>query len=289
MPSACKLISICVPAYNSKRFIAETVDSVLRQTYRALELIVVDDCSSDGTFDVLRGYNDPRMRLYRNLVNIGAEKNWNKCLGLARGDYVKVLPGDDALYPDCLEKQAAILDDPRNADVAFVYCARDVVDAHGRPVMKARFPGQGRIDRRALIRKNVLHGMNVVGEPGAVLFRAAASRRIGGFDARLPYIVDLDYWTRLLAVGDAYALSETLCTFRLSNANWSVALGDARKTNYLQFIDDLAGKDKVGLTRLEVLAGKTRTRVNEMLRKKVYRFIALRIRAREMLGRKQSS
>lgn len=282
-----KLISVCVPAYNSERFIAETVDSVLRQSYLNLELIVVDDCSSDGTFGVLSGYNDPRMRLYRNLVNIGAEKNWNKCLGLARGDYVKVLPGDDALYPDCLEKQAAVLDDPRNSGVAFVYCSRDVVDADGRAVMKARFPGQGRIDRRTLTRKNVMHGMNVVGEPGAVLFRAAASRKVGGFDARLPYIVDLDYWIRLLAVGDAYALSETLCTFRLSNANWSVALGDARKTNYLEFIDGLAGRDDVGLTRLEMWAGKARTRVNEMLRKMVYGYIALRIRARALPARKQ--
>ena len=288
MPTARKLISICIPAYNSERFIAETVDSVLRQTYHELELIVVDDCSPDGTFDVLRGYDDPRMRLYRNLVNIGAEKNWNKCLGLARGDYVKVLPGDDTLYPECLERQAAVLDDPRNADVTFVYCARDVVDAEGRPVMKASFPGQGRIDRRTLTRKNVRHGMNTVGEPGAVLFRAAASRNIGGFDARLPYIVDLDYWTRLLTVGDAFALSETLCTFRLSNTNWSVVLGNARKTNYLEFIDCLAGKDDVGLTWLEVLAGKARTCVNEMLRKMVYRFIAVRIWARALLGWKKS-
>ena len=288
MPAARKLISICVPAYNSERFIAETVDSVLRQTYHDLELIVVDDCSTDKTYDVLRAYDEPRMRLYRNLVNVGAERNWNKCLGLARGDYIKVLPGDDALYPDCLEKQTAVLDAPRNADVAFVYCSRDVVDAEGRPVMKARFPGQGRISRQALIRKNVLHGMNVVGEPGAVLFRAGASRVIGGFDARLPYIVDLNYWTRLLTVGDAYALSESLCTFRLSNANWSVALGNARKTNYLEFIDDLAGNNDVALTRLDVLIGKTRTRLNEILRKIVYRFIALRIRSKELLGKRES-
>lgn len=286
MSSSQKLISICIPAYNSERFIGEAVDSVLRQTYGELELIVVDDCSPDGTFDVLRGYDAPRMRLYRNLVNIGAEKNWNKCLGLARGDYVKILPGDDVLYPDCLEKQAAVLDDPQNADVAFVYCSRDVVDAQGRPVMKARFPGQGRIDRRALTRKNVLHGMNVVGEPGAVLFRAAASRKIGGFNARLPYLVDLDYWTRLLTVGDAYALSETLCTFRLSNANWSLALGDARIKNYLEFIDGLAGNDDGTLTGLDVLAGKIRAGVNEMLRKMVYRFIALRSRSKEFLGKR---
>ena len=288
MSNARKLISICVPAYNSERFIAETVDSVLRQCYQALELIVVDDCSTDKTFDVLRAYDDPRMRLFRNLVNIGAEKNWNKCLGLARGDYVKVLPGDDALYPECLEKQAAVLDDPQHAGVAFVYCSRDVVDAAGRPVMKARFPGQGRISRQAMIRKNVLHGMNVVGEPGAVLFRASASRKIGGFDARLPYIVDLDYWTRLLTVGDAYALPETLCTFRLSNANWSVALGNSRKTNYLEFIDCLAGKDDVALTQLDVLLGKTRTCLNEVLRKIVYRFIALRARSKELLEKKKS-
>jgi len=270
------MISVCIPSYNSERFISSAIESVLHQTHQNFELIIVDDCSTDNTFEIAKSFNDPRIQLVRNDSNVGAQNNWNKCLSLATGQYVKILPGDDTLYPECLAKQVAVLEDRENHDISFVYCSRDVIDAHGRHVVKARFPGSGRISRSTVIKKNVRHGMNVIGEPGAVLFRSSASQRVGGFDASLPYIIDLNYWVRLLDYGDAYALHETLCTFRLSNASWSVRLGKNRRDNYLAFINLLFQNRGTDLTRFDCIWGKARTYVNEFLRSAVYHYVKMR-------------
>lgn len=272
------MISVCIPSYNSEKYIALAIESVLLQTCQEFELIVVDDCSTDNTFEIAKAFNDPRIQLIRNKANLGAQSNWNKCLSLATGKYIKILPGDDTLYPECLAKQLAVLMDSENDDVSFVYCSRDVVDAQGRHVMKARFPGSGRVSRSTMIKRNVRHGMNVIGEPGAVMFRKSASQKAGGFDASLPYIIDLNYWIRLLDYGDAYALQETLCTFRLSNANWSARLGKNRRTNYLAFIDRHYADAGTDLSKFDYAWGVARAYINELLRSALYLYLKVRAR-----------
>lgn len=118
--------------------------------------------------------------------------------------------------------------------------------------------------------------MNVIGEPGAVLFRAEAAGKAGRFDAGLPYIIDLNYWLRLLEHGDAYAISEPLCTFRLTNANWSVVLGKSRRDNYLHFIDRLRNDRANGVTIVDALVGKGRAYLNELLRSLIYTYVRKR-------------
>ncbi|HDQ40459.1 MAG TPA: glycosyltransferase [Desulfonatronum sp.] len=267
------ILSVCIPSYNTERYIHDTIISVLNQTYSDFELIIVDDCSNDNTFEIVKSFDDPRIKAFRNIINIGAEKNWNKCLSLARGDYIKILPGDDTLYPACLEKQAAILNDPRNHDIVLVYCSRDVIDAYGKHVMQAQFPGKGRISRQVLVRKNIRHGMNVIGEPGAVLFRSAVAQKAGWFDARLPYLLDLTYWTKLLDHGDAFALRETLCTFRLSGNNWSFALGKNRRDNYISYIKKCIANKNYKINYTDVRFGIFRVYINELLRSILYLYL----------------
>src|SRR5690349_581871 len=99
------LISICIPAYNNEAYIAETISSVLSQTYSVFEIIIVDDCSTDNTVEVVRKFNDHRIRFYQNEKNLGMHGNWNRALSLAKGEYVKLLCGDDTIFPGCLQKQ----------------------------------------------------------------------------------------------------------------------------------------------------------------------------------------
>lgn len=264
------MVSVCMPVYRSERFVAEAIRSVLSQTFTDFELIIIDDASPDATYEIANAIRDPRLRVYRNDRNLGPEGNWNLALEMARGRYIKVLPGDDTLYPECLERQMAVLEDARNRDVVLAYCARDIIDSTGRKVMRAKFPGHGRIKAASLVRRTVRHGTNIIGEPGAVLFRADAARRTGGFDASLGFVTDLDYWLRLLQLGDAWAIGAALCTFRLSGDNWSAALGLERCRQYLQFLDRLSERDG-RLSRADFLVGRLMARVNERLRRLVYR------------------
>ena len=167
------LVSVCVPAYNNSRTIDAVIRSVLGQTLGDFELVVVDDRSSDGTAAIVRSHSDPRIRLVENERNLGHEGNWNKALKEAGGRFVKILPGDDLLYPRCLERQTAAFGDLSSSGVALVCCARDIIDERGRKLMRRAFPGKEEtVQGGEAIRRSVRAGTNLIGEPAAVLMRA---------------------------------------------------------------------------------------------------------------------
>jgi len=105
-------VSIGVPVYNGQRFLNETLDCLLAQTYHDLELIVCDNCSTDRTQEIGLAYaeKDPRVRYYRNSANIGVDRNFNLAFSLARGEYFKWASADEVCAPDLVERCSQILD-----------------------------------------------------------------------------------------------------------------------------------------------------------------------------------
>lgn len=114
------LVSVVMPAYNKEKYIAKAINSVIHQTITDWELIVIDDCSTDGTRDVIAAMaaNDPRIRFVRNESNLGAAGTRNRALDMCRGEYVALLDADDIWYPEKLEKQLNLLR-CTEADVAY--------------------------------------------------------------------------------------------------------------------------------------------------------------------------
>ena len=103
------MVSVCIPTYRGASVLADTINSVLSQTYPHFELVIVNDNSPDNTDDIVASYNDPRIRYARNETNLGPQENWNKCLELAQGKYFKLLPDDGLLEADRLEKRVSLL------------------------------------------------------------------------------------------------------------------------------------------------------------------------------------
>ena len=169
------LVSVCIPAYNCEKYVSACIESVLSQTFHNIEIIVIDDCSTDATWERLQAYSDHRLSLSRNTQNLGAEKNWNACLEQASGEYIQFLPSDDMLYPEAIAKRLAVLEVTGNRDLSFVFSARDIVNAEDKRVMTALLSKAGRRDRSDLVRQNVTRGMNVIGEPACVLFRSSCA------------------------------------------------------------------------------------------------------------------
>ena len=99
------LVSIIMPAYNSEKYIANSINSVIRQTYKSWELIVVDDCSTDGTSNVILNFGDERIHLLRNERNSGAAISRNRALREAKGKWIAFLDSDDIWHPEKLERQ----------------------------------------------------------------------------------------------------------------------------------------------------------------------------------------
>jgi len=269
-------VSVCVPAYCGAPHIATTIESVLAQSFSDFELLIVDDASQDDTAAIAGRYDDPRIRIERNQRNLGAEGNWNRCLELARGRYFKLLPQDDVLSPNCLALQVAALEAPGGEGLALVFCARTIIDAAGRGIMTRRYPGRGGvIPGRSVIRRCLRHGTNLVGEPGGVLIPLALARRVGRFDASIGYVVDLDFWFRLLLHGDAAYLPERLVSFRISSGSWSLAIGRRQGEAVRRFIDRVAVDPAFGASRLDVAAGRLMAWLNSLLRTALYRVVRL--------------
>ena len=267
------IVSVVIPAYNGAQVIGETIRSVLNQSYADYELIVVDDASVDRTVEVLSGIQDPRLRIVRNATNLGFEGNFNRALEEARGEFIKVLPMDDLLYPTCLERQVEILEANENRDVCLVSCAKDVITRGGEFVIRGRKGFSGRMPGSQAIRRTVRAGTNIIGEPGSVLFRRSLLAQVGRFDGSIPYIIDLDLWCRLLLHGDAYIIPETLCAFRVWPNSMSVKLARTQTRQLLSFFSRLSSRPEYGVRAFDRCCGSVRAFVNTMARMVIYRML----------------
>jgi len=93
------LVTVITVTYNSAKFVRDTIESVLAQTYSPIEYIIADDHSRDNTWEIISEYNDPRIRAYQNEVNLGEYNNRNKAIDLAKGEYLLFIDGDDIIFP----------------------------------------------------------------------------------------------------------------------------------------------------------------------------------------------
>ena len=105
-----KLISVVLPVYNCKEYIRDSVQSILQQTYKNFELIIVDDGSEDGTLDILNNFKDKRIRLYKNKYNRGLIYSLNKALNKSKGQFIARMDADDICELNRLQKQINYLD-----------------------------------------------------------------------------------------------------------------------------------------------------------------------------------
>jgi glycosyltransferase involved in cell wall biosynthesis len=242
------LVSICVPTYNGSRFIRQCLDSVIGQTFGDKEILVVDDGSTDDTLQIVREYaaRNPRFRVVVNDQNLGLVGNWNRCVELARGEWIKFVFQDDLIAPTCLEKMLAASE----PDAAIIACRRDFVfdedtpeETRGyyleHPSPDTVFSGASHITAQDICEAVIDHiGVNFVGEPSAVLLRRDVFTRLGLFNPDLIMICDTEYWTRVASHTGLVYVPETLATFRV-HAGSTSAHNFARR-QYRMTIDGIA-------------------------------------------------
>lgn len=209
------LISICIPTYNYAAFLPRAVESALAQTHTDLEVVVLDDASTDETPDVLARYGgDERFSVRRAAVNVGLFANFNRCLEVARGDFVKVLCADDWLHPHSIEDALAVL--ARHPSAGMASSPAWLVDGDDRitGVRGAPF-GPGEIVSSADALRGHADWGNAAGMPTNVLLRRAVIDEVGGFEADFAPASDLHLWLRVLARHDLAWVAEPRCYMRL--------------------------------------------------------------------------
>lgn len=124
-----ELVSIIIPVCNRVTIVGETIESAINQTYKNIEIIIGDNCSTDGTWELLQNYaiKDNRIRIFRNDENVGPVRNWQKCLENASGQFIKILWSDDLIEPSFITECISFIDE----NTAFVITGIKLIDESG--------------------------------------------------------------------------------------------------------------------------------------------------------------
>ena len=207
-------VSVCIDVYNYEAFLPEAIESVLKQDFTDFEVIVVDDCSRDRSFEIAQSYaaKDSRVIALRNPQNLGMVKNRNACLRPTKGEYVKILHADDFLCTsDALGKMVAVLDASRG--VSLVACAMQFVDPASRNLHRfSYFEDRKAVTGTTVIIRSLRERRNLIGGPSATMFRREKGLR--GFDEQLFHSADWEMWLHLLEQGAFSYIDEPLVAYR---------------------------------------------------------------------------
>lgn len=281
--SARPLVTIGVPAYNSAAHIREALVSALAQRYEPLEIIVVDDASTDDTVDIVRSLDDPRLRVVINDTNLGLAGNHDRVIELARGEYVKILHADDLLAPDAIERQAAALAD--NPGVSLVTSKRVIIDDDGKRIMGrgARWE-EGVRGGTAVMHELVRSGRNLLGEPSAQLFRRSIALEVGGYSAEWPYVVDLEFCVRLLARGDLYYVPAELASFRVTPGQQSARLAGVQADDVERLLREVQRDHAREIGEAEIERGIRTARRDARMRRVLYSVLSVPAGHRERIA-----
>ena len=210
------LVSIVIPAYNLGRYVGETIESILLQDYPHIELIVLDDGSTDDTAKVLKKYAG---RIHaESQPNMGQVNTLNKGWGLAKGDILGWIGADDALLPSAVSAAVKCL--AANPDVVLTYCDFNLIDASSKPIRRVRTPD---FSYRHML-------VNVTCPPGpGAFFRRSAMETAGPWDNTLRIMLDYDYWLKLGLIGRFQRIPEVLALYRIHVGQETFSKMDERK------------------------------------------------------------
>jgi len=187
-------ISVCIPVYNGDNYIRDSIESVLNQTEKKFELLVVDNCSTDQTLNIVAEYDDPRIRVFVNKRNLGADANFNRCIELAKGEFIVLLSHDDVLIPTALEvfSKALVLD----SEVGLAYSSYYIIDERSKKLHLISKDAEDIVmtGKEAFIRL-------AKGNPiQCTMIRREIYVRLGSWDPNI-IISDWDMWCRIALAG----------------------------------------------------------------------------------------
>jgi glycosyltransferase involved in cell wall biosynthesis len=204
-------VSVIIPNYNYAKYIAETIDSVLAQTYPNLEVIVVDDGSKDDSLKILRSYGDKITVIEQK--NQGVARARNIGTAYSNGEYIAFLDADDVWLPEKLERQMEKFF--ANEEIGFVHCSMTFISPNGDIIGENRNGMEGNVAGEFLrLRRGV-----VVGAGSTGIVKRNIFDEVGGFDTRLSTSADWDFCYRLARNHEIGFIIKPLVLYRIHNSN----------------------------------------------------------------------
>ncbi len=269
-------VSVIIPSYNLSKYIGEAIESVLNQTYKNLELIIVDDCSTDNSVEIIQRYakKDDRIKFFKFGENKGACEAFNYGLRNAEGKYICYLGADDVFLEDKIEKQVEFLENHK--EIAAVFGYPIFIDEKGKviPERKTYFGDlfkQENRERYEWLRYFFLNG-NCLSHP-SVMMRKTVYEDVGFLDVRFFQLPDFDLWIRVCKKYDIFIIKEYLYKNRLrgkENASSPTKLALLRYNFEFFFI---LTKEYLTLDKEEILKIFPETKFLENIDKKYSSFL----------------
>jgi len=233
MTNRSPLISVCMPVYNAERYVSEAIESVLSQTFKDFEFLILDDGSTDGSLAILKGYaeRDPRIRM-TSRPNKGLAPTLNELMDQARGEFVARMDADDVSLPERLERQADYL--RKHLDCVIVGCHALVIDSDGDPIC-VWFKDSGH---------ETLDAQNLLGNRGtslchpSVMMRRQPVLEVGRYCEHFRIGEDLDLFLKLSERGRLANLPEALLKYRTHATNFTRTRDREAFEDLVQIVND---------------------------------------------------
>jgi glycosyltransferase involved in cell wall biosynthesis len=219
---------------NGADTIKNTVESILAQTYKNWEFLIRDNCSTDGTVELIRAFNDPRINLTVNKNDNGAAYNQLLLIEAARGEYIKLVDDDSYLYPECLAKQARVL--MERPDIAFVTCDTEYRTPGGK-IIPAKIPFKNDVvTKDDYVKYTLMTARGSVQEGNQLLLRTDVYRFAAGKGMSMGFARGLcngfsSYFYApytVLLKGNMYVIRETLSSGMMEANSYSLRLNQAK-------------------------------------------------------------
>ncbi|HLH07362.1 MAG TPA: glycosyltransferase [Terriglobales bacterium] len=228
-------VSFVIPCYKLAHYLGECLESILSQSYKDFEILVMDDCSPDNTGEVVASFSDPRIRYIRNNPNLGHLKNYNKGIELSRGEYVWLISADDKISkPYALERYLRVLDE--HPEVGYAFCSSySVVDGQ---LAEIEAYSVHAVEDRIFSGKMFLIGSlaKTNGVPAAAgMVRRGCYQSLGVFPLDLPYAGDWFLWCLFALHHDVAYFAEPMVEYRKHNLAMTSTLS---RENIRACIDD---------------------------------------------------
>lgn len=217
-------VTICIPTYNSGKTIGETLSSLLTQTFKDFEIIVVDNCSTDNTVEIVKSFDDRRISVICNEQNIGAEANFEKCFYLSHGKYTAIFHADDVYHPEIVESEVRFLE--QNLTAGAVFTRSTLIDESGKSLGLDSMPpsfcdseGWSRTYTFKEIFKSILRDLNFLVCPSAMVRTNIYKDHVKRWNGELfGTSADLGVWLRILEKYPIGILPEPLIHYRISSS-----------------------------------------------------------------------
>lgn len=218
-------VSVIMSVYNEEKYICESIESILNQTFVDYEFIIIDDASTDSTVSLIECYKDIRIKLIKNTINRGLTKNLNAGLKIAGGQYIIRMDGDDVAYPNRIAEQVDFMDHHR--EIKLASCGYRIIGS-ARKTVSCKVSCD---EIRAMLIFN-----SVLPHPGFIFDRKAMNDVGIRYNERLKYAQDYDFQARVVKIYDLALMPQVLFDYRVSKKQISVAKFEQQQkcANYIR-------------------------------------------------------